>query len=52
MSTANGYLSINDIILTDVIKVDNVVRCACVEENIAGASVDHSWGNCLVLLFA
>ena len=37
ISTANSCVSINDnIILTDVIRVDNAVRCACVEENMKG----------------
>ena len=51
MSTANSGVSIDDIILTDVIRVDNAVCCAYVQEHIAGAFVDHFWGNCLVLLF-
>ena len=41
MSTAKSCVSINDIILTDVIRVDNVVHCACVEEYIAGTSIDY-----------
>ena len=45
MGTVNSGVSINDIILTDVIRVDNAVCCACFKEYIAGTSVDHPWGN-------